>query len=105
MHSVAAVFGLLLLAADTKTIEEHFADGAIKRMCEVRIAADETEIEHGRDTSYFPGGQPQRELYWVDGKKDGPWTEWYPSGEKSVEGWYLDDLKDGIETAYFPQGG
>lgn len=53
---------------------------------------------------YYPNGQLQWQVGWVDGQRQGPIEAWYENGEKHYAGEYLDDQQDGEWTYWYDDG-
>src|SRR6476661_1298173 len=95
---------LAVAAAQSEVVEKRFPDGTVRLRSEVRAVDGAEPILHGKQTRFFPDGKTAKEMTYVDGLKDGPWTEWLANGSKLAEGRYAKNLKEGLETSYLSNG-
>jgi antitoxin component YwqK of YwqJK toxin-antitoxin module len=92
-----------------KKYKEKYADGKIKATWSARITPNGRYLLDGTEINYYPDGTKQREVTWVNGRRNGgetlraqdgtliwswnhdlannvsTWTRWWPNGKKHIE--------------------
>ena len=76
---------------------------ASEEWCEYKDA-EGNAVKHGTYIAWYPEGGKQAEVYYENGKENGPTTVWYPSGKKMLEGSLKDGERDGTWKRWFENG-
>ncbi|HZZ26383.1 MAG TPA: toxin-antitoxin system YwqK family antitoxin [Pirellulales bacterium] len=84
--------------------ETFYPDKKVKVHRTVKRYSDDSFIDDGLYTEYYPNGQKLLEGNYIDGKKDGAWHMWWDNGQEAKVENYVAGQLDGQWTVYTPQG-
>jgi antitoxin component YwqK of YwqJK toxin-antitoxin module len=70
-------------------------DGTIFQEFEIKVFSDNSSVQDGRFTEYYPSGEKCKEGNKVDNVMQGPWHYWYDNGQEAKTENYVNGKLDG----------
>jgi hypothetical protein len=91
-------------ADPVEVLEELWADGSLRIRREVIRDAEGGLVNHGIYARWHENGNPEYEVLFVHGKKDGRAVRWHMNGEIWIEEFYVLGLKEGSSRTWNDAG-
>jgi antitoxin component YwqK of YwqJK toxin-antitoxin module len=87
---------------DVREVRDDFPDGSMRVVRSVKHFSDNSQVNHGPYTEWWPSGKKFKEGSYEDGKEDGNWVYYYDDGTKAKSGSYKNGKLDGVWTYWRP---
>lgn len=95
------LFSLFILSLNMTLLSSCFENKTEKK---ATPPPDNTTVQNGPYTEYYPNGTKKMEGNMKNGKRDGVWKAYYKNGSVWSIGFYINGLRDGIGVVFYENG-